>query len=107
MATAVLYPSLQKFPVGTTVGAYAERGNMRLAEEGKNDAPNTASVTTADVASDGSLTFTGLADDTQYIAAAQVSSVWHRTNFHTPVASATLLARRPSWKVRRQAAGLS
>ncbi len=110
MATAVLHLDLQKFPVGTTVGAYPAPGNARLdqvASRGSDQAPFGTATASAEVQSDGSLTILSLADNTAYIAAAQVSSVWQRATFRTPVSSAMLLARRPSWKVRRQAAGLS
>lgn len=106
MATFVLSPHGSRFPVGTTVGAYALSGNTKLAQLQPDDAPLNTAATTAVVASDGTTTFTGLADDVAYVAAAQVSGTWRRTNFRTPVAAATLLARRPSWRVRRDALGL-
>jgi hypothetical protein len=42
------------------------------------------------VSAGGSLTFTGLADDTAYVAAAQVSSVWRVRSLRSPTAPAVV-----------------
>jgi hypothetical protein len=74
MATVVLSSVADTFPVGTTVGAYVS-------------APTGPAVTTAVVQSTGSLTFAGLADGTEYVAAASVNDVRRTRNFITPPAS--------------------
>lgn len=77
MATQATLQVANNFPTGTTVGAYLAGA--------KNDggAPKGASVTTAVVASNGTVAFTGLTDNTDYVAAAQVSSVWRYVSFST------------------------
>lgn len=108
MAGFVLSPQVQKFPVGTAVGAYAVPGNKILRETRGNDAPAAPAATeTQNVASDGTVTFSALADEQLYVAAAQVNGVWERTQFRTPPSSAALTARMPSWRARRRALGLA
>lgn len=51
------------FGIGTSVSAYVPAGNPESASPVSGSA-----IATASVASDGSLTFTGLADDTRYVA---------------------------------------
>lgn len=78
-ATFVLDQASPKFPVGTVVKAYPGH------EQAVRDAePPGAVQATATVQSDGSLTFTGLAYDTAYWAAALVASDWAWTFFRTP-----------------------
>lgn len=107
MATFVTSPT-EKFPVGTTaVGAYPLNGNTKLAQLGANDAPLGSATTTADVALDGTITFTGLADDTAYVAAKQINGVWQRVHFRTPKTVSALHALEPLWRTRRRLAGLA
>lgn len=67
------------FPVGTTVGAYSR--NILIGEGG----PIGTVVTTATTSAQLVTTFTGLAYDTEYWAAAQVSGTWRKVAFATPV----------------------
>lgn len=57
-----------RFPVGTVVGIYPAANEQR---DGK---PSGTAITTATVASDGSLTFTGLTEGVPYVAYALVGS---------------------------------
>ncbi len=83
MAQVVLHAN-DVFPAGTTVSVYA----LANPSSPPPDAvPPGAVVTTAVVASDGSLTFTGLADDTRYWAYAQVSSDDRTVGFRTDSAA--------------------
>lgn len=63
------------WPVGTTVGAYTTRGDQTLGP------PIGSALATAQVASDGTLTFTGLAPG-PYVAAAFVSGTWVKVRFY-------------------------
>lgn len=83
------------FPVGTTVGAYLASGWHPTAD--LTGAPPGAAVTTAVVDATGALTFTGLADDTSYVAGAQVNGVWRYRRFRSRATTATV--RR--WKSGR------
>lgn len=71
MASATI--NSDRFPVGTSVSAY-KRSDFPGVPEVPSGAPSgLVAVSTATVASDGSLTFSGLADDTKYAAYASVS----------------------------------
>jgi hypothetical protein len=63
----------ERFPAGTSVSAYtrADFPAMPVVPSGVPSGP--VAVSTATVGTDGTLTFTGLADDTKYVAYAQVS----------------------------------
>src|SRR4051812_30227293 len=82
MATVVLHPDPQKFPVGTTVKAYLR--SDQPAVWGQTGAPAGSQQASATVASDGSVTFTGLADGTRYMLYAASPDRW--SGFSTPVA---------------------
>jgi hypothetical protein len=73
VATQVLNSVADIFPVGTTVGAYARRTHAEFS--GPSAAPSTAAITTAVVASNGSLTFNnaGIVQGGEYVAYALVS----------------------------------
>lgn len=82
MASVTLTQIADKYPVGTTVGAYLLSGWV-----GKRPPAGTfsggAAVTTAAVSSAGSLAFTGLADDTEYFTYAtsqSASPIYYRFN---------------------------
>lgn len=82
MATFILQSS-GRFPVGTSVSAY-KRANWPGYQQGSiAGAPVGSSDATATVASDGSLTLTGLADLTRYVAYASVSSEDRYVGFQT------------------------
>jgi hypothetical protein len=81
MASVVLHPDLQRFPVGTSVGAYARAGLNR------SGSPSTSVLETQTVQPDGSLTFTTLSDGTDYVAYASVSSVDTYSQFRSGEAS--------------------
>lgn len=72
------------FPVGTTVGVYLRR--IIIAEGG----PIGDIITTAVTAADVTTTFTGLNDETDYWAAAQVSGSWRKVAFSTDPAATGL-----------------
>lgn len=63
MATFTFTSAGDRFGIGATVSCY-----LASAQSSPGVAPSGAAVTTAVVASSGSLTFTGLADDTAYVA---------------------------------------
>jgi hypothetical protein len=107
MASFVLSPHPQLFPVGTSVGAYPVPGNMVLREQRGADAPATAATESQAVAADGTVSFVALADETLYVAAVLVGEEWRRVQFRTPPSSAQLTARFPSWRARRRLAGLA
>src|SRR4051794_15998509 len=76
MASTVLTGVAPKLPIGTSVGAYPAKNR------GVEDSPPTATASaTATVATDGSLTFTGLTEGAEYVAAASVSGKWQKTQF--------------------------
>lgn len=81
MPSAVL-KSPDVFPVGTSVGAYAlsgwPTGQLPVAP---GSAPVGSAVETQTVAADGSLTFTTLTAGVDYVAAAQVNTVWKYVHF--------------------------
>lgn len=88
MATAVLQSS-DRFPAGTTVGAYLA-SDWVPSKRPPSGAPPGSTVTTAVVAADGSLTFTGLADGVGYYAGADVSG-WRYVGFTMPPAGVSYL----------------
>jgi hypothetical protein len=66
--TVVLKDLADRFPVGSTVGAYkASNWTSGDSQFGYSGAPKGSADATASVASDGSVTFTGLADTTSYV----------------------------------------
>jgi hypothetical protein len=72
-----------QFPVGTSVAVYPY-----FDQSAKNAQPAGTQVTTGTVASDGTVTFGGLAADTNYVAAANLSQVvafpdWRWMRFRT------------------------
>jgi hypothetical protein len=86
MATVTLTSVLDTWPAGTTVGAYPQ-ANQPVGWD-RASAPTGSTTATAVVAAGGSLAFTGLADDTAYVAAAQVSSVWKVRSFRSDAPAA-------------------
>jgi hypothetical protein len=82
MATATLSSVADKFPVGTTVTVYP-LSNWPTGAQPPAGAPIGSSTTTAVVASAGSLAFTGLTDDTRYVATASVGGTYRYLNFIT------------------------
>lgn len=62
------------YPVGSTVQVHPASGRVDGAP------PSTAQVTSAVVAADGSVTFTGLTDETPYVAYASVGGVHRYVN---------------------------
>lgn len=76
------------YPVGTSVSAYA-RSNWPQSQLPPSGAPVGSAAATATVQADGTVTLAGLADATNYYAAAQVSGVWRYVAFMTPPASAS------------------
>lgn len=70
--------ALGPWPVGTTVSLYLDRDSAD-----NNGQPRGAVIQTQVVASDNSVTFTSIATNTRYIAAAQVSGAWRRVRFTT------------------------
>lgn len=79
MATVVLHPT-DRFPAGTSVSAYTLAAG---ADPPSGVAPSASSVATATVATDGSLTFTGLTAEAHFYAYAQVSSEHRYVKFST------------------------
>lgn len=77
MATFTLSSVADQFPVGTSVGAYL----AKYRRDGSS--PSGTATATATVASAGSLTFTGLAHDTDYVAYASVNGAYRYRNFST------------------------
>lgn len=71
-----------RFPVGTTVSARKRSNWLSSQQDSPTGTPGSAD-TTAVVASDGSLTFTGLVADTRYIAHATVGSAERYVQFGT------------------------
>lgn len=69
----------QVFPVGTSVGAY-NRSDWQP-QTAPAGAPPGAAVNSQTVAANGTLTFTGLADNASYVAGASVSGTWRYVNF--------------------------
>src|SRR4051794_9465665 len=84
MATAVLHPDPQRFPAGATVKAY-KRSNFPGVWD-LTGAPAGSQDASATVASDGSVTFTGLTDDTAYVIYA--ASPDRYSSFRTPAIAA-------------------
>jgi hypothetical protein len=85
MATATLSSVADKFPVGTTVTVYP-LSNWPTGAQPPAGAPIGSSATTAVVASAGSLAFTGLTEDTRYVATASVGGTYRYVHF-TPTDS--------------------
>lgn len=81
MASQTLSSVADVWPVGTTVGAYPA-ANQKATWD-RSGAPAGSATATAAVQSDGSVAFTGLADDTAYYASAQVSGTWRHRWFRT------------------------
>lgn len=77
MATFTISSCADTFPVGTSVGAYLARYRIN------GSSPSGSSAATATVASNGSLAFTDLADDTEYVAYASVGGVHKYRSFQT------------------------
>lgn len=71
MASHLLAAGAHPYPVGTTVEVY--EGQRKNVADG---APSGDEITTAVVASDGSLTISGLAENGRYRLAAQVDGSW-------------------------------
>lgn len=81
---------IPRFGSGTSVSAY-----LRTQWQGGNlsGAPTGSAVATASVQTDGTLTFSGLAADTEYIAYAQVSSVDKYVSFRTGTGGSSATAK--------------
>lgn len=79
MANTVLRQS-DKFPVGTSVGAYPI-SNWAQHQLPPTGAPQGAAAETKTVASDGTLTYTTLSPEVAYVAYAQVSGAHRYVNF--------------------------
>lgn len=77
MATFTFSSVADQFPVGTEVGAYL----ARYRRDGSS--PSGSATDTATVASAGTLTFDGVADDTDYVAYASVNGAHRYRNFQT------------------------
>ncbi len=77
MASFTITSCADVFPVGTSVGAYLARYRL------SGSSPSGSAAATATVASNGSLAFTGLADDTEYVAYASVSGQHRYRSFQT------------------------
>lgn len=86
MATVVLNPDPQKFPAGATVKAY-KRSNFPAIPATPSGAPVGSQDASATVASDGSVTFTGLTDNTAYVLYA--ASPDRYATFSTPDATSS------------------
>lgn len=72
------------FPDSTSVGAYP-RSNWTTVDRIKGPTgAGVGSATSSASVSSGSVTFTGLADNTDYYAVGQVSSVYYYVRFKTP-----------------------
>lgn len=85
MATKTL-SVLTRFPIGTSVSAYAvPHGHLG---PGLGEAPSVAATETATVAADGSLTFSSLASDTDYVAGAQILGIWQYVRLSTRTTAA-------------------
>lgn len=69
------------FPPGTSVGAYKRTGWASVTVPTRGTAPTGSADTTATVAADGTLAFTGLTANTDYVAGAQISGTWTFLNF--------------------------
>lgn len=80
MATVVLNPDAQKFPAGATVKAY-KRTNFPAVWD-RTGAPQGTQDASATVATDGSVTFTGLTDGTEYLLYAATPDRY--ASFSTP-----------------------
>lgn len=86
-----------RFPAGTSVSAYT-RSDFPVVPDPPSGAPSgPVAVSTATVAADGSLVFSGLADDTKYVAYASVSSQDRYVRFRSApsVGSTSQAARLP------------
>lgn len=96
MASFTLKPP-SPFPVGTVVSVYAASDWPTIKQPPSGSPPGSA-VTTGTVASDGTVTFSGLADATAYYASASVSGARHYVGLSTPIATALsgALASRPT-----------
>jgi hypothetical protein len=79
-----------RYPAGATVKAYL-RSNFPAVWD-RTGAPVGTHTASATVAADGSVSFTGLADDTEYVAHSSVSGVETYLSFRTPASTATPLA---------------
>jgi hypothetical protein len=105
MSTAILHPDPQKFPVGTTVKAYLRSSQPAVWDH--KGPPVGAEAASATVDTDGSVTFTGLADATSYLLYAATPDRW--SSFSTPaappdVASGADLAAETAARVAADAA---
>jgi hypothetical protein len=87
MSTIILRDVQPRFPTGTNVGAYL-RTQWPAVPVNPSGAPTGAAVETAAVAADGTLTYTTLADDTVYVAYAEVSATHRLIAFIGPEADA-------------------
>jgi lysophospholipase L1-like esterase len=104
MATTFTFSSVADiWPSGTSVGAYP-RANQFVGFD-RASAPTGSATSTGTVASDGSLAFTGLADDTRYFAGAQVSGAWKFKGFRTDPAASSGTSSGSSAVVAASAAG--
>ncbi len=85
MAASVTLASVANiFPAGTTVGAYPA-SNWHATLIPPSGAAVGAATTTAVVAADGSLAFTGLTEDTKYFAGADIGGgSWRYIGFFAP-----------------------
>lgn len=79
---SVTLTAADRFPAGTSVSAYLA-SNWLQSQLPPTGAPQGAAAATASVAADGSLTFTGLADDARYYAYAQVGGQDRYVKFST------------------------
>lgn len=82
MASATLPSVADQFPVGTSVGTYPV-SRWLTNQLPPSGAAIGSSVASATVGSTGSLAFTGLADGTEYFAAASISGTWRYRRFIT------------------------
>jgi hypothetical protein len=77
-----------RFPQGTNVAVYPVNARQ------DSRSPAGASLATATVAADGTATFTGLPDDQQLVAYAQVSGEHRYVNMNTAREASTGVARK-------------
>ena len=88
MASVVLHPN-DRFPAGTSVSAYALPPGAFIPKGIAPPGSFGAAVATASVATDGSLTFSGLLDELDYVAYASVSGTHRYVKFRTAAVSAS------------------
>lgn len=87
MAAFTISNAPPRFPEGTSVSVYAYPPGTRVDETVAPAANNLGSSVTSATVTSGALAFTGLADNTRYLAYAQVSGVHRYVAFYTAVSA--------------------